>query len=531
MMFAGRFGRAASAKHKKKKATHEKSAKLRHTIPEYDPDGGLQNYDYFRPPPSAEPISESPLGAGNFEQKPPPYDSTDNSTEQADAITPYTTFDLYRDSQDVSTDEDISKFMKTGDMGTHYSTNEGADYAEAEIKSLSPGETITHKHEVNSKNDMPGVEESGHTGELDGLSEYGDPVARGTLDPISDTTSEDKKKKKRKKRHKRKDSEKENTIDVVGATDGLSYTSKEVTHDSGFSIDNDVPRYAHCESKDEPKDKSIGDENNGNAGDTESVETKENDLGGTYSVFNQLNTNNDKEKEEDKRMYETIPGREEKLTTSPINGHSDSGVSSSGPFTHSGRPLPPPPDKNPSHNEQQQTCQDRWIRLNIGGMKFFTTVKSLARVPESKLARIVKNNNTVPPNVEREYRFDRNPQTFGFILDFYRSGELHLPQGVCIPFFKNELDFWGIPESALAPCCWEKYRTYAEDNNVMASMDTEEKFNQEGLLPGCATQCHTCREKVWRVLEYPSSSLGSQVSFSLWSVHRYVLVSVHLYFQ
>lgn len=42
------------------------------------------------------------------------------------------------------------------------------------------------------------------------------------------------------------------------------------------------------------------------------------------------------------------------------------------------------------------------------------------------------------------FYFDRNPNAFEPIADYYRTGALHLPAGVCFRAFQEELIYWGI---------------------------------------------------------------------------------------
>ena len=40
--------------------------------------------------------------------------------------------------------------------------------------------------------------------------------------------------------------------------------------------------------------------------------------------------------------------------------------------------------------------------------------------------------------------FNRDPASFGSIINYYRTGALHLPTGVCVREFQEELIYWGL---------------------------------------------------------------------------------------
>ena len=95
---------------------------------------------------------------------------------------------------------------------------------------------------------------------------------------------------------------------------------------------------------------------------------------------------------------------------------------------------------------------------------------------ESNSTRMLDNNHSTYPGGPLQdklavtpqpvYFFDRDPEIFRFVLDYYRTGELHLPTNICGPFVRKELIFWGIDESLIDPCCMPAYMRYDEEKRT-----------------------------------------------------------------
>lgn len=46
----------------------------------------------------------------------------------------------------------------------------------------------------------------------------------------------------------------------------------------------------------------------------------------------------------------------------------------------------------------------------------------------------------------REFFFDRHPASFGAVINFFRTGQLHASEDLCVMSFAADLEYWGIDE-------------------------------------------------------------------------------------
>ena len=53
----------------------------------------------------------------------------------------------------------------------------------------------------------------------------------------------------------------------------------------------------------------------------------------------------------------------------------------------------------------------------------------------------------------QRFFFDRHPRSFNSILNFYRTGKLHVQDDMCVLAFRDDLEFWGLSEFNLETCC------------------------------------------------------------------------------
>ncbi|XP_063436582.1 potassium voltage-gated channel protein Shal-like isoform X1 [Mytilus trossulus] len=167
-------------------------------------------------------------------------------------------------------------------------------------------------------------------------------------------------------------------------------------------------------------------------------------------------------------------------------------------------PLPQPIIQSGQPSSTNLKRGDDRITINVSGTKFETWRTTLEKYPDTLLGSNEKEFFFDDEN--KDYFFDRDPELFRHILNYYRTGKLHYPKHECISSYDEELAFFGIMPDLIRDCCYEDYRDRKRENQ-------ERLLDDKGSEDNELDPAKNLREQLWRAFENPHISTAALVFY------------------
>uniref|UniRef100_A0A672FLJ8 Potassium voltage-gated channel modifier subfamily V member 1 n=1 Tax=Salarias fasciatus TaxID=181472 RepID=A0A672FLJ8_SALFA len=177
--------------------------------------------------------------------------------------------------------------------------------------------------------------------------------------------------------------------------------------------------------------------------------------------------------------------------------------------------------------------------INVGGRRFVLPQQLLASYPDTRLGMLARHGPQAAQELcdeadlqNNEFFFDRNSHTFQYVMNFYRTGRLHVGEDQCGVSFLQEMEYWGIEEFRINACCREWYYRQKEQRESMEEECHFEAHNGEEDFVDAA--CPVLRHRLWEFLEKPESSRAARtfgslsIFFVVVSVVNMVLISLDM---
>ncbi|NXG75378.1 KCNRG protein, partial [Baryphthengus martii] len=135
------------------------------------------------------------------------------------------------------------------------------------------------------------------------------------------------------------------------------------------------------------------------------------------------------------------------------------------------------------------------VVLSVGGMRFVTRASTLQQFPESRLARMLNDDDREFKQVNGEFFLDRDGTLFSYIMDFLRTLQVSLPTDFSdYQRLRREAEFYGLYPLAQLLSQEHLLKPRLEILEVRFSLQEMQAFFR--IFGSCSTTVETLAEQI-----------------------------------
>jgi len=106
--------------------------------------------------------------------------------------------------------------------------------------------------------------------------------------------------------------------------------------------------------------------------------------------------------------------------------------------------------------QQDKSANSQQITLNVGGTLFSTNLTTLHSVEGTRFERMFRGGMTITSSADGSYFIDRSPRTFGYIMDYLRTGDLFVSNDEEVRFqLLDDAEYYGLPKEVIDYLRWK----------------------------------------------------------------------------
>lgn len=147
------------------------------------------------------------------------------------------------------------------------------------------------------------------------------------------------------------------------------------------------------------------------------------------------------------------------------------------------------------------------ITVNVGGRRYRLPKSNVLKYPDTLLSSPASARYYFD-EAKQEYFFDRDPEMFKYICQFYMTGKLHCPyeyEWECYHLYRDEMEFFGIClDNYTSRCCLDDHLDRVPSQDDHQRTPTKQQQQPKHKQPSFSDD--SLRGKIWKVLEDPLSS-------------------------